>query len=315
MGTSAVRGTDPYQRRAPAGGTDLPIAFLEYTAASGTATSTGFARTTFDTPASGSPGPAADADSSATFEMLDVTLGFDLSATSPVHDRMVAEDGPLYMTRQHFGLYLHDVDEDAGGEDINYHVQVGITTSWAKGTDSDDLTLSYVPAAILNEAFASVVISDHNGYWSTVTYPDWPITDGATISVRDVPTLTGVDDVTVPLDMDDAIAVAYPDWSGVVAVTLYLSTGFGAFDPESLWSVLVPPEGATFRFSDLPLPSSVAASDILPSGTTAPQIFLSVGGIEVDGDPFEGYQGWTVENWWDERFIGRSLDGRFRFEP
>ena len=315
MGATAARGGDRYDKRAPEGGTGLPIAFLEYTASGGTATPIGFTETTFDAPASGGDGPVADADAAAVFDTVAVTLAFDLATDSPVHSRQVAEDGPLYMTRQFFGLYLYDLYEDAGGTDVDYSVQLGITTQWTKGSASDDLVMSYVPAAITGEAVPSIIVSDHNGYWFTTKYPDWPITDGTTIDVPDVPGLQGVDDTSVPLTMDDDIVVNYADWAAIEAVTLYLSTGFGAFNTEARWSVLVPPEGASFRFADLSLPSSVDASDLLPSGTTAPQIFLSVGGIEVDGDPFDGYQGWTTDGWWDERYSGRAVDGRYLFEP
>jgi hypothetical protein len=315
VGSSASRGGDQYERRAPEGGTGLPIAFLEYTAAGGTATPIGFTETTFDTPASGGDGPVADADPAAVFETVSVTLGFDLAAASPVHSRQVAEDGPLYMTRQFFGLYLSDLYEDAGGTDVDYSVQLGITTRWSKGTDSDDLVMSYVPGAITGEAVPSVIVSDHNGYWFTTKHPDWPIADGASIEMPDVPIPTGVGDPSEPLTLDDEIEVAYPAWASIVAVNLYLSTGFGAFNPEILWSVIIPPEGATFRFADLSLPSAVTPDDLLPSGTTAPQIFLSVGGIEGDGDPFDGYQGWTTDGWWEERFTGRAVDGRYLFEP
>ncbi len=315
MGATSARGGDRYDRRAPGGGTGLPIAFLEYTSSAGTATPIGFAATTFDTPASGGDGPAADADAGAVFDTIAVTLAFDLAAASPVHERQVAEDGPLYMTRQFFGLYLYDLYEDAGGTDVDYSVQVGITTQWTKGTTSDDLVLSYVPAAITGEAVPSVIISDHNGYWFTTKSPDWPITDGATLDMPDVPPLGGVDDPRTPLTMEDEITVAYADWAAIEAVNLYLSTGFGAFNTEVRWSVIVPPEGATFRFADLHLPGTVSPGDLLPSGTTAPQVFLSVGGIEADGDPFEGYQGWTTDGWWDGRFSGRAVDGRYLFEP
>ncbi len=315
MGATSARGGDPYDRRAPDGATGLPIAFLEYTASAGTATPIGFTETTFDTPASGGDGPVADADASAVFDTVAVTLGFDLTPSSPVHDRQVAEDGPLYMTRQFFGLYLHDVYEDAGGTDVDYSVQVGITTQWTRGTASDDLVMSYVPAAITGEAVPSVIVSDHNGYWFTTKYPGWPIADGATIDMPDVPGLGGGADPAVPLTMEDDIVVTYSDWAAIEVVTLYLSTGFGAFNTDARWSVLVPPEGATFRFADLSLPASVSPGDLLPSGTTAPQIFLSVGGIEADGDPFEGYQGWTTDGWWDDRYSGRAVDGRHLFEP
>jgi hypothetical protein len=310
VGVTAARGGDQYERRVPAGGTSMPLAFLEYVPSGGDANPIGFATTTFDTPGTGGSLPTAVADSGAVFETIAATLNFDLAAGSPVHDRRPAQDDPDRYTRAFFGLYLYDLYEDAGGTDIDYAVQIGITTSWTIGATSDDLTMSYVPAAITGEAIPSVIVTDNNGYWFTTTYPDWPVSDGATFEMRDVPTMAGIDDPTLPVTMEDVITVAYPEWAGVVGVTIYFSAGFGAFNMEPLWSVLIPPEGATFRFADLPLHSSLDPGDILPSAGTKR---ISVGAIEVDGDPFEGYQGWVVEDWWDERFIGRSLDGRFEF--
>jgi hypothetical protein len=314
LGVTHATGEDQYERRAPEGGTGLPMAFLEYTAGSGTATIIGFDRTTFDTPPSGDPGPTAVADGSATVEDIGVTLAYELTSGSPVADRVLAEDGPLYYTRIWFGLYLMDVYEDAGGPDIDYSTQVGLTTSWTRGSAADDLTLSYVPSGITGEATPAIIVTDHNGYWFTTKYPSWPIADGTTIDVRDVPSLAGVDP-SVSLTMADSVDIAYPEWAAIVSATLYLSTGFGAFNTDPRWSVLVPPEGATFSFEDLPLPSSTDLAEVLPRGTTAPQIFLAVGAIEADGDPFTGYAGWIEDGWWDGRFLGRSVDGRYLFEP
>ena len=195
---------------------------------------------------------------------------------------------------------------------LDFFVQAGITTAWSRGAGEDVLTVSWVPAALTEEPMAVLQVAAEDGFWLSSTYPDWPLDPATSIAVRDVPELPGLDPADA-VGMGTIIEASYPEWGSIMSVNAYFSDGFGAFAQNVRWSVLIPPEGASFSFDSLPFPASADLEAVFPSAIS--DYRLGIAAIESTEDPWIDYVGWTEENWWEDRFVARTVDGRRAFEP
>ncbi len=300
-----VTTLDSYELRSTIG-TGLPMSVLEYTSASDTATPVGYTLTTYDTPAEGSPGPEASA-AAATFETRTVLLDYELRADSPLRNRLIASDSGTYPTRSYAGIRIWAADEN----DKAWFA--GFTTNWNRGDAQDTLEVAWVQSALDVAAtpYPSALIMDPNFmYYVSLSLPDDPGTWPASFTVHDTPQMQGVSPTT-PIPFNHVITVDHPDWARTVGYHIRLSSSNGVLgDVEFLWTVVTHPETASFSFAELPWPTDVPYSDVIPNLT----LFVGTTGAAYDADPYENYILWTDDEWYAQHFQSFGVDSRFLIE-
>ena len=287
-------------------GTDLPMSILEYTTTGPVATPIGYAFTRYDTPETGVDGPEANAPA-YTFTNTSLRLDYDLRTGSPLSERLLSSDEDTYPNRLYTGVRIW------GGDDQDNIWICGLTTQWATTETADTLHVAYAPAGLseATDVYASVLLLDPSYmYYVNVQLPDDPSTWPEAIDVHDTPEIPGAS-TPVAIGFDEPITVDYPEWASTISYHIRSSSSAGVMgDPLYMWTVRTHPETGSFKFSDLPWPSTVEYSSVLMPVTT----FIGIVGIAYDADPYEGYVLWTDDEWGTDHYLSVGVDSRFLFE-
>ena len=121
-------------------------------------------------------------------------------------------------------------------------------------------------------------------------------------------------------ERDTEIVVVRPDWGTDHVLSYYNIRPYGVAPvygvPPVVWSAITCPEVDSFRFSDLPWPSSIPMNMIVPSSG---QLFIGAGIQAFDADPFEDFVGYQTREWGNwvtdgGHFTGGAWDTRHRIE-
>jgi hypothetical protein len=314
-----VQTSDRYIVQSTTGGTDLPMSVFEYTVdTEGAATVLGYSYSTYDTPDTGIDGPAAAASSSATIHTATLELSYDIRTGSPLEIVQPPTDEWTYSSRVTNGARIFGT---RGTGATHREWIAGLTTSWTEGDPSDTLGFAWAEEGLTpaEQVAANVLVMDRSyRCYSMTVLPSEPTT-WTTATIRDVPELPGFS-TSAASPWDSEIEVVPPDWGTDHLLVYYHLRPSGAApifgSPPALWTVVPNPEVASFRFSELPWPSSIPMATIIPSMGS---LYVGAGVQGFDADPFEGYVGWTDLEWGSYatlggHFTGGALDTRFRIE-
>jgi hypothetical protein len=303
---ATVAMQDVYEMRSPMG-TGLPMSVLEFTSTGSVATPIGYSLIEYDYSSTDTTGPDATA-ASTTFQTASVQLNYDIRPGSPLEQRAAAADTGTSTNRTYTGLRLWAADAS------DHAWIVGLTTSWTMGSNTDTLVFTWAPSGMAGAAeyYPGALIYDPNYmYYASLQLPDDPSTWSSSYTIHDLPRIPEATPST-PVPFDQVFNVEHPDWARTVSYHIRLSGSAGVVgDVDFMWTVLIHPEIMYFSFSDLPLPSSVQPSDIVPSLNP----YLGVSAVAYDADPYENYVLWTDDQWASNHYQSAGIDSRYHIQP
>lgn len=286
-------------------GTGLTLYAIEWTSTGAAGTPVGYQVLTYDTPTGGADGPTVGPCSSS-LSTNSFTVTFDVD---PENSSILAAELPTdepFTNRLISGARLSGLDAD---EDFHFF---GMTMNWSGGFSTPTVDVAWIPEGLTNVTepyLAMWLVDNERNSWAIFPMPDDPTT-WSTFTVNDAPTM-GTLDMHTRLPFNTEIPVEPPDWAEMF-MTYHLrlpDSGGAIFQETYQWVVIVHPETTSFRFSDLPLPSTVDHGDVLFSGITHR---LGVSARAYDADPYADYVLYTDDTWAETHHLGSMGDSRYQ---